>query len=103
MGQGVSQDYTEAVKWYRKAAEQGVAKAQYNLGAMYFDGQGVPQDYIQAHKWLNLSASRLQGEAHEMAVRNRDIAEKKMTPDQVAEAQKLALEWKLKTWKELSQ
>ena len=41
-GQGVSQDYAEAVMWYRKAAEHGVALAQNNLGIMYRKGQGVP-------------------------------------------------------------
>jgi uncharacterized protein len=50
-GQGVRQNYAEAVKWYRKAAEQGYAWAQYNLGFMYFHGQGVPQDYAEAAKW----------------------------------------------------
>ena len=34
-GQGVPLDYTEAVRWYRKAADQGYAKAEYNLGNMY--------------------------------------------------------------------
>lgn len=84
-GEGVPQDDAEAVKWYKKAAEQGDPDAQNNLGAMYANGQGVPQDYMLAHKWFSLSGSR-----------NRDIAEKKMTPAQVAEAQKLAREWKSK-------
>ena len=44
-GQGVLQDYKEAVKWYRLAAEQGYSKAQYNLGLMYYKGLGVPQDW----------------------------------------------------------
>ena len=44
-GQGVPQDYAEAVQWYRKAADQGDADAQNNLGVMYDKGQGVPQDY----------------------------------------------------------
>ncbi len=95
-GRGVPQDYAEAMKWYRKAAEQGFAKSQYNLGFMYSKGQGVPQDYVQAHKWFNLSASRSQGKDHEEAVYNRDVIEKKMMPAQVAEAQKLAREWKPK-------
>ena len=43
-GDGVSQDYEEAVPWFRKTAEQGNAKAQYNLGIMYVNGEGVPQD-----------------------------------------------------------
>ena len=45
-GERVPQDYAEAIKWYRKAAEQGYASAQYNLGIMYDDGEGVPQDYV---------------------------------------------------------
>jgi len=101
-GQGVPQDDTEAVKWYRKAAGQGHAKAQNNLGVMYGKGKGVPQDYVQSHKWSNLSASRSQGKGHEESVHNRDLVEKRMTPAQVAEAQRLAREWKPKTWKELS-
>ena len=45
------QDYAEAVKWYRKAAEQGYADAQYNLGSCYYNGKGVPQNYAEAVKW----------------------------------------------------
>ncbi len=86
----------EAVRWYRKAAKQGNSKAQSNLGLMYSNSEGVPQDYIEAHKWYNLAASRSQGEVHENSVHNRDITEKRMTPAQVAEAQKLAREWKPK-------
>jgi len=44
-GQGVSQSYEQAVKWYRQAAQQGDAIAQLNLGNMYNSGRGVPQDY----------------------------------------------------------
>src|SRR5215475_1560259 len=50
IGQGVPQDYTEALRWYRLAAAQGEASAQYNLGGMYEAGAGVPQDYVQAHQ-----------------------------------------------------
>ena len=51
-GQGVPQDYTEAVKWFRLAVLWGRANAQYNLGFMYANGQGVPQDYTEAVKWF---------------------------------------------------
>ena len=51
-GQGVSQDYTEAAKWYRKAAEQGNGPAQASLGQMYFRGEGVPEDLAEAGKLL---------------------------------------------------
>jgi len=91
-GQGVPQDYAEAMKWYRKAAEQGNAGAQNNLGVMYANGQGVPQDYIQAHMWWNLSAAQ----GNKVAVQNRDLIASKMSPEQVAQAQRLAREWKPK-------
>ena len=51
-GQGVRQDYAEAVKWYRQAAEQGNAKAQYNLGAMYHNGQGVRRNFHLSKEWF---------------------------------------------------
>jgi TPR repeat protein len=89
----------EMVKSYRRAAEQGVAEAQHNLGHMYRVGLGVPQDYVQAHMWFNLAASRFpasERENRERAVKNRDIVASKMTPDQIAEAQRLAREWKPK-------
>ena len=57
-GQGVRQDYVEAVKWYRKAAEQGDAVAQYNLGLKYADGIGVRQDYVEAVKWYHKAAEQ---------------------------------------------
>ena len=91
-GEGVPQDYAEAVKWYRKAAEQGDATAQFNLGTDYAKGQGVPQDYVLAHMWLNLAAAQ----GTEGAVKNRDIVAKKMTTDQLAEAQRLARDWQPK-------
>ena len=94
-GSGVVQDYAEAVKWYRLAAAQGHASAQYNLGGMYGDGQGVPMDYVRAHMWFNLAA--VKGDAD--AVKNRDIAAKNMTPQQMAEAQKLARECQARNFK----
>ncbi|EMU3502697.1 sel1 repeat family protein [Neisseria gonorrhoeae] len=51
-GQGVRQDYVQAVQWYRKASEQGDAQAQYNLGLMYYDGRGVRQDLALAQQRL---------------------------------------------------
>ena len=57
-GHGVSKDYAEAVKWYRKAAEQGYALAQNSLGNMYKNGQGVTQDYSEAVKWYRQAAEQ---------------------------------------------
>ncbi len=93
----MKQDYAEAVKWYRKAADKGDAAAQLNLGIMYYHGRGVAQDYVEGHQWLNLAASRFlpsEAEKRDRAIKNRDIVAKKMTLSQIAEAQRLAREWK---------
>jgi len=92
-GAGVPQDHAEAVRWFRLAAEQGLALAQFGLGLMYATGEGVPQDYVLAHMWYNLAASRATGEARDQFVENRDRVARRMTAEQVAEAQRLAREW----------
>ena len=62
---------------------------------MYNNGRGVPQDYVRAHMWLNLAAARTPaGEDHDKAVNNRNAVAERMTPAQIAEAQKLAREWR---------
>jgi len=57
-GHGVAQNYREAAKWYRLAAEQGIALAQFNLGLLYENGQGVPQNSKEAVKWFRLAADK---------------------------------------------
>ncbi len=52
------QDYAEAAKWYRLAADQGDTGGQYNLGLMYARGQGVPQDDTEAVKWYRLATEQ---------------------------------------------
>ena len=76
-----------------QAADPENAAAQFNLGVKYATGQGVPQDYVQAHMWFNLAASRSTGEMREDAVERRDQIANEMTPDQLADAQRLAREW----------
>jgi TPR repeat protein len=88
-GAGVSQDFNEAVIWFQKAAEQGHPIAMLNLGVMYAEGRSVPQDYVRAHMWFNLSAAK----GEQRAVKVLDMAERRMTPAQIAEAQKLARDW----------
>jgi TPR repeat protein len=85
-------DYQGALKEFRPMAEEGNAAAQLLLGFMYERGQGVPQDFVQAHLWFNLAAR--QGE--EKAGKMRDEVGAKMTPAQVAEANRLAAQWKPK-------
>ena len=72
------------MSWFRKAAEEGNVFAQHALGVL----EGLPQDYVQAHKWFSLSAAQGSG------TNNQDIIAARMTPAQIAEAQKLAREWK---------
>ena len=55
-GRGVPQDDAEAVKWYRLAADQGIAEAQNNLGVMYGNGKGVIEDDKEAAKWYRKAA-----------------------------------------------
>jgi uncharacterized protein len=93
-GEGVRQDYAEAAKWLQLAANQGHTLAQSNLAFMYRDGEGVPQDYVKAHMWFNLASAGAPATSRANYVEYRDELAKKMTPAQMAEAQKLAREWK---------
>jgi uncharacterized protein len=83
-------DYATAVRLVRPLAEQGDANAQYNLGVFYDNGLGVPQDKVSAYMWLHLSAAQ----GRDGAAAFRDLIARRMTPAQIAEAQKLAREWK---------
>ena len=119
-GQGIAKNSKEAMKWYGLAAEQrmaskkmmiydlakknapealkvltrdaekGIAVAQYNLGAMYANGEGVPQDFVLAHMWYNLSG--LQG--HKDVTNQINLVEKKMSPQQIEQAQEMVRDWK---------
>ena len=59
---GKQKDYVKAVEWYRKAAEQGNANAQYILGICYQNGKGVVENSSEAVKWYRKSAE--QGHAY---------------------------------------
>ena len=61
--QGVAKDHAEAVKWYRKAAEQNLAEAQTNLGSCYANGQGVAKDEVEAVKWYRKAAEQKEATA----------------------------------------
>lgn len=94
-GQGVEDNDSEAAIWWLKAAEQGYAPAQANLGLLYANGRGVLTDYVQAHKWLSLAATRFEpGGEQERAARTRELVARRMTPEQLAEAERLVRDWK---------
>ena len=63
---GVPEDDAEAVRWFRLAAEQGDAYAQYNLGRMYANGEGVPEDFVEAVAWYRKAAEQGHVEAHRL-------------------------------------
>src|SRR5260370_499415 len=89
-GQGVAKDDAEAVKWYRKAAEQDFAQAQISLALSYALGQGVAKDYVESYKWTLLAASQGDKDAKETMT----ILESNMSPEQIAEGQKVARNFK---------
>ena len=89
---GGPQDYKMAVYWLRLSANQGNDLAQRKLGLMYERGDGVPQDYVRAYMWYSLGTAN----GVEAGARLRDALAKRMDPDQIAEAQQLAREWKPK-------
>ena len=97
-GRGVPQDYAEAMKRYRLAADQGDAPAQYNLGLSYAKGEVGEPDNVTAYVWFNLAAARfpVSDLRRSAAAANRDLVASKMTPDQIAEAQRLTRDWKPK-------
>jgi TPR repeat protein len=81
-GRGVTRDYQTAIEWYRKAANQGNAEAQYNLGSVY----KTLQDNIHAHMWWNIAASK----GYKEAASNLDTVEREMTAEEINKSQKLA-------------
>ncbi len=88
-------DYARAASWYRKAADQGNATAQFALAGMYVTGRGVPHDYAEAYKWTTLAATRAfpDEEASKKYADARNVVARFLTAGQIAVAQKRASEW----------
>ncbi|MDC0144780.1 sel1 repeat family protein [Verrucomicrobia bacterium] len=88
-GESIEQDFKEAVKWYRKAAEQRHVLAQESLGVMYYEGRGVAQDNQTAYAWLNIAATN-----GNQKVNKKGLSQlgKAMTPVQIVEAWELVKE-----------
>jgi len=92
-GFGAPQAYEAAADLYAKGAVQGNPFAQAMLGLMYDKGHGVPQDFILAYKWLDLAAAHTRGREREAYARFRDAVASKMSRDEIALGQRLALNW----------
>ncbi len=82
-------DYHTAMKEWRPLAEQGLAAAQNNLGAMYINGEGVRRNYVCSYMWLSLAAKQ----GYKRAVSSQGQLEREMTPGELAEAERFAREW----------
>ena len=85
-GEGVKQDFKEAVKWFHKAAQQGVLESQINLGIAYQGGLGVPKDIINAYIWFTIASAN----GSKLAPEYRDNIAQFMSRSQIEEAQRTA-------------
>lgn len=83
-------DSQEAMRAWQRAAEQGDAEGQYNLGLMYDKGQGVTQDFIRAYMWYHLAAEALSGDDAMVAIKLRDRVASRMSAAQIAKALEMA-------------
>ena len=92
-GFGKPQAYPAAANLYFQGAEQGDIFAQAMLGLMYDKGHGVPQDFVLAYKWLNLATAHAYGRQRDVFQRFRDAVASKMSPNEIAAGQRLALYW----------
>ena len=82
------------IETHREGLTYAVALAQASLGEMYAQGRGVRRDYIQAHKWYNIAAATHSSDTlRKQSAKASDKLAKRMTPDQIAEAQRMAREW----------
>jgi TPR repeat protein len=92
-GKGVPQDNAEAVRWWKRAADQGDAGAQNSLGVAYFTGKGVSQNYAEAYFWENLAAALGKGGTDKSVASARDQAAAKLSPATLSATQKRCRQW----------
>lgn len=96
LGVGAPHDYAEAVRWFRRAADQGDEKAQFALGLSYLHGQGVAQDLVAAYMWFDLAARSETSDVPRFLttwaefVASGDHLAEQMTRKQIASAQRAA-------------
>lgn len=91
-GQGVRLNLVEANSWYERAANQGIVDAQYNIANHYALGLGTSKNFVEAYKWYALAEKAGDTDASE----NMQLLKGAMTPEQIAEAENLAVAWKPK-------
>ena len=92
-GRGLAEDAADAAQWFRRAATQSTAGAQYDFRIVYADRREVPQDDVNILMWLELAAARSTGAVKELVGESRDTIAQRMTHNQIAEAQRRARAW----------
>lgn len=87
-GQGTAPDLAEAYKWYRKAADQGIADAYFALGQIYQGGVAVPKDAIQAYAAFDVAATL----GHAVSGDWRGMMSRVLNQDELVRARRLSAE-----------
>jgi hypothetical protein len=87
-GWNVASDPVKALQLIEEAARLDSSAAQHYLGLLYFQGTRVPKSYVRSYAWLNMAAPK--GAQY---ARTRELVEKHLSPEQLAEAQRLSIEW----------
>ena len=95
-GEGVAKSQEKMLELYYKAANQGYATAQYALVAIFYFGSDQPER-VEAYKWAKLAALSLKLDPHRTLMESTiEQLEEIMTPEELAEAERLISEWKPK-------
>lgn len=89
-GDGVPVDPGLAMRFFDLAADRGHTEAQYAMGRAYLQGVGTSRDLVKAAQWLAIAAAS----GHEGAERDLQELEAALSPDEIAEAEALALQWR---------
>jgi len=88
---------TGAIKWLRRAAQQGLPRAQVRLAEIYVHGPEAPADYVKAYAWFLLAATNLSGIHRQRARSAYEKVSLRMTSSEIAKARRLARVWRPKT------
>ena len=86
-GEGVSLNYEESMRWYRSAAELGNKDAPNNIGVIYMTGVGAPRDFVKAYMWFSIAGG------DPAAVSNKKFLLRRLSQEEVAQAENMAREW----------
>jgi hypothetical protein len=92
-GNGVPQDHFRAMQWFGASAAQGFSLSQCSLGSLYGDAKSAYADSVLAYAWSNLQAASTV--LRDCGAEVRDNVARRMTPAEIAEAQRLSADWKV--------